>query len=65
VRCGVAANRAGAEAVRHAIAARCGGSVHLVHVRGHDYGSQTRHRLAVPPTQLVELTGESASTSGS
>jgi nucleotide-binding universal stress UspA family protein len=49
-----------ASAVRLAgtIAARCGGYVRLVHVRGHDYGSQTRHRLAVLSTELVELTGD-------
>ena len=39
------------------IAARCGGHVHVVHVQGRDYGTQTRHRLAVLATELVELTG--------
>jgi nucleotide-binding universal stress UspA family protein len=39
------------------IAARCGGYVHLVHVRRRDYGTRTRHRLALLATDLMELTG--------
>jgi len=40
-----------------AIAASCAGYVHLVHVQGRDYGSQTRHRLAELATTLIEQTG--------
>jgi len=39
------------------IAAGCRGYVHLVHVQGPGYGSQTRHRLAELSTELIEQTG--------
>lgn len=39
------------------IAAACGGHVHLVHVRGAGYGSQTRQRLAELAMELIATTG--------
>ena len=40
-----------------AIAATCGGYVHLAHVRGADYGSQTRHLLAELSVEIIAVTG--------
>jgi K+-sensing histidine kinase KdpD len=40
-----------------AVAAACGGHVHLVHVRGSGYGSQTRQRLAQLSMELIATTG--------
>ena len=44
-------------ALAGSIATACRGYVHLVHVQGRGYGSQTRHRLAELSTALIEQTG--------